>query len=122
MLRGDEVLNLEATLGEMTVATRNIPYQDSLDTDYGLDIRNTPEGGVGVHPIPESPAADAGFEKGQIISAIAGKKVKNVEDFVSQLIDRGFFVGKTVTVTVVMTNEDMSTKPKDIEMKMGGGR
>jgi S1-C subfamily serine protease len=121
ILRGDEQLTLDAVLGDMPIATRNTPYRQMLMSDYGLLLRNTPEGGVGVRQASDA-AADAGFDRGQIISAVAGEAVKDVDEVVSKLIDHGFFVGKTVKVTIVVTSDDMSSKPKDIEMRLNPGK
>jgi S1-C subfamily serine protease len=118
--RGQEELNVQATLGAMTTDIRNEPYRLALTNEYGLLLRNRRDGGVAVLAV-DGTAAEAGFEKGQLFTAVTGEKVATDEDVISKLIDHGFFVGKPVKVTVRLFSEDKGeSTTSDIEMRMGG--
>jgi S1-C subfamily serine protease len=116
VFRGDKELTLSATLDEMPPQTRNYPYKQLLMSEYGLILRDS-DNGVRVRPMDGTPAADAGFERRQTLSAIADQPVKDSDDAVTKLIERGFFSGKAVKVTVVTTTDQTPTK-QEIEMRM----
>jgi len=118
VFRGDEELTLSAKLDEIPIETRNYPYRQLLMGEYGLILRDN-DGAVTVRPIEGTLAANAGFARRQVLSAVAGEAVKSSEEAVTRLIERGFFSGKPVKVTVIVTTDDTSSK-QEIEMRMGG--
>lgn len=120
VLRGEQELSFSAKLDEIPIATRNYPYRQLLGSEYGLILRDG-DGVVTVRPIDGTPAADAGFERRQTLSVVAGEPVKSAEDAVTKLIDHGFFSGKPVKVTVITTTDQTSSK-QEIEMRMTSGK
>jgi membrane-associated protease RseP (regulator of RpoE activity) len=63
---------------------------------------------------PESPAAEAGLESGDVITAINDKEISGLESFVEAV--RGFDPGDEITLTVYRKGEDESL---DVEVVLG---
>ena len=75
------------------------------------------DGGAAVVQISEgSPAAAAGFEKGDVITAIDGDRIESVTDLVATV--RAHAPGETITVTF---ERDGETKEVEVTLSKAGG-
>ncbi len=74
--------------------------------DYGDSANGCKIGGAS----PGSPAAEAGFQKDDIITKIGDKDIKNLYDFMYALQDKK--PGDIVVVKFIRNNKDMETKVK----------
>ena len=68
--------------------------------------------------ISDSPAAECGFEVGQVILSIADQPVDTAGDVITRLIERGLFQGRSVKVTVQDSTEGASPDPTDITFRL----
>jgi S1-C subfamily serine protease len=75
---------------------------------YGLEVE---EGAVVAQVEPDSPAADAGLERGDIITAIDDTAVASFEELAGRIQRQP--VGETVTLTVVRQGEEQQV---DVEL------
>ena len=75
---------------------------------YGLGVE---EGAVVAQVEPDSPAADAGLERGDIITAIDDTAVASFEELAGRIQRQP--VGETVTLTVVRQGEEQQV---DVEL------
>src|SRR5262249_22637575 len=74
------------------------------------------EGGVGIGAvIPNGPAADAGLQSGDVITAVGGKKVASIEEYRSLIAT--FKAGDKVKVSVLRGKE---TKEVEATLAAGG--
>lgn len=81
----------------------------------GVIIKTAESGGVEVEDVtPNGPAATAGIEKEDIITAVAGKKVTDQQSLRAVL--SGFTRGDKVKVTVLRAK-----KSREVEVTLGGG-
>jgi putative serine protease PepD len=77
----------------------------------------TGDGGVAVVKVSEgSPAADAGFEKGDVITAIDGDRIASATDLVATI--RAHSPGDKITVTF---ERDGETKEVEVTLSKAGG-
>jgi serine protease Do len=86
------------------------PITDALQTDYGLPDKN---GGLVQSVEPNSPAAKAGLQPGDVIRKLDGMVMKSNEDVVNNISDRK--VGDVIKVEILRNN---SVK-KTLELKVG---
>lgn len=76
------------------------------------------EGVVIKHVAPDSPADDAGLEPGDVIRAIDGLDVQDVEDLRDAIDDKK--VGDQVTLSVVKNGvENKDASPEDVKVTLG---
>jgi S1-C subfamily serine protease len=85
---------------------------------FGLVCRNTRAGAAIQGVLPESAAAEAGFETGQIVTMIGGKAVNNWNEVAVAASDAGLLLGRRVPFTVVLSGEEQSEAPKAIEVQI----
>lgn len=77
------------------------PVTKDFAQAYGLEGT---EGALVSDVIPDSPAAKAGLQRGDVIKSIAGKKVKDHQDFVMKV--RHHMAGEKVALEVVRRSEE----------------
>lgn len=78
---------------------------DSETAFLGISYEEVDNGVEVIHVVPDSPAADAGLESGDVITAINDTPTNfdNVDDTIA-----GFAVGETISITVVRDDETLT--------------
>ncbi|CAG1004766.1 putative serine protease PepD [Phycisphaerales bacterium] len=99
--RGEDVIQMSVTLGEFPSQSRAREYQQALMGEFGLTLRDTPEGPAVGMVFDELPAAKCGFVSGMRIKSIGGKAVKDANEAVGALLSLGLLAGRTVEVVVI---------------------
>ncbi len=67
-----------------------VSHAYNLGTDHGVVVRDVE---------PSSPAAKAGLQAGDIITAVNGTRIENWNDFVREIVTKK--IGDTITLTIV---------------------
>jgi serine protease Do len=98
------------------VATRSV---GNALLQLGLALRATSEGLEVAQVLGDNAkAAEAGFEKGQLITRVEDVPVKTFNEFAVALMERGLLLGKPVSVTVVSNDADKPSDPKDLVLQV----
>ncbi|MFW5867600.1 MAG: S1C family serine protease, partial [Armatimonadota bacterium] len=85
------------------VATR--PNSEGLANYLGLE---TSEGAIVIQVVPDSPAAEAGLQQGDVILSIDGTQIEGGEGLRSEIFARE--IGDTMTLTVQRGGEQMEVE------------
>ncbi|MBI5666754.1 MAG: PDZ domain-containing protein [Chloroflexi bacterium] len=114
--RGDETLSLDVTLAERPQRTEpdvNIQIMPGMASLFGLRLEQTDEGLVVREVEPDSAAAEAGFEVGDVITKVGDTEIRQPSDILQALtsldtsqpvtveVQRG---GETVTLEISLDN------------------
>ena len=116
VMRNDETMQLTATLGEMPEhpANRMFPFGDfQVQRAYlGVSLESTDDG-VSIAAVSEtSPAAEAGLQVGDIITAVNSEAVAEPADVAAAI--RDLAIGDSVTLSITRDGE-----AQDIEVTLG---
>lgn len=65
-----------------------------------------------------SPAEEAGFRSGQLILAVNDQPVRTLADFYVAALDAGLLQGWVVSITVAEMGDDMTMRPRKIEVQI----
>lgn len=110
--RGDETLSLEATLAERP-AEENQPFDFELNTPFmpgrpllGVTLDDAENGAVITAVTPDSPAAEAGLQEGDVIVRIGETDIANAQEAVDAV--RQHEAGDTVTIEVQREGETLN--------------
>ncbi len=117
VLRGEEEMTFRATLGEMPEEARFAQLRPTLRLEFGLVVGDSEEGPRVSLLQNGSPASRAGFSQGQLILSVGGQSVSDADEVISELQSHGLFLGRSVKVTVVDADEDISPKPKTLTLR-----
>jgi S1-C subfamily serine protease len=119
VLRDDETMQLTATLAEQPERPERgrFPFGEfQMERPYlGVSLESTDDG-VSIAAVSEaSPAAEAGLQEGDIITAVNGEAVEEPADVASAI--RNLAVGDTVTLSITRDGEAQDvTVPLDSMM------
>jgi serine protease Do len=108
----------EVVLGEYPRETLNIDGARLALGRYGLMISADRQNVVVYWVGDDSPAAEAGFERGQVIRRIGAKDVKTDREAYLAFAEQGLLVGRRVPVLVSITAEGSSSTEKTIEAQL----
>lgn len=121
VLRGDEELVFETTLGEMPASARLAQLRPALAEEFGLVVAENGEGlPVVAVIIADSPASRAGFERGMVIESVAGQPVTDADDVVWRLSEAGLFSGRPVRVGVSRLDDNGAASSDVLELRLIG--
>lgn len=110
--RGDETLQLEATLAarpdEQTTRSRLMPRMFGMAEGIllGVRVEQTDEGVIVREVQPDSPAAEAGVQTGDIITRVGDRDIKQVTDILGGLAAAA--PGQPLTVEVSREGETVA--------------
>lgn len=106
--RDDQTLELTVTLGSQPVANQAGQILQIVELQFGLELADSKRGPMVHRVIAASPADTAGLKPGQLILAVDAEATdaKTSGDLALLLRDRGLFRGRTLTLTVVVPDED----------------
>ena len=96
IIAGETVTHAYIGLTMQTVNARNA-FQNNLSVDSGAYVVEVAEGG---------PAAEAGIQEGDVITAIGGEQITSADGAI--LAVRSHSIGETVSVTVMRGDQQMS--------------
>lgn len=98
--RNDELITVQVTVGEMTHERLSMQAVGGVLASLGMGVedgRAGPEVGEVRGWVPTT----AGFERGQVITAVNGRPVSSFEQLCVELVDARFLAGEIVTVRVL---------------------
>ena len=120
--RGGEEQAFTVTLGEMPRAARVQQLKPALFDTFGMAFQDTEDGPAVAILLDETPASRAGFERGHIVTAVAGEAVSDSDEVVGKLQDNGLFAGRPVKVTVRALGEDGSESARELTLRLRSAR
>lgn len=122
--RGDETLTLDVTLAERPQQEPevNIQIMPGMVAMFGLNVEQTDEGLVVRQVTPDSPAAEAGFEVGDVISKIGDTEINEASDALGIL--RDLDTSEPLAVEVQRNGETVTLEIslEDLMMPLGQGQ
>jgi S1-C subfamily serine protease len=117
VIRGQDKLTIEATLGEMPDLARATLFDRRLRERFGVVLAASTSGVVVEAISSDGSAAACGLRRGDIIEAIDGGLVGTVEQALLRLDETGLFVGRGVDVRVRTPGEDQQSNPRSITLR-----
>lgn len=107
--RGDETLQLSATLAEHPAARQNFEFQLPEFVGrpmLGVSLEDGENGAVIREVVSDSPAEAAGLQVDDVITSINDTQIANAQDAVDAISD--FEAGDTITLTVTRGDETLT--------------
>lgn len=99
--RSGEVIEVPVLLGDLAQTNVGLRDAELAVQAFGLMCQEI-RGGVALAQVePDSPAALAGFRRGQVIIRVESDAVDDAEDFLTNLASNGFMNGRAMKITVV---------------------
>jgi S1-C subfamily serine protease len=85
---------------------------------YGLLVRSSEEGPFVSRVVDDSPAAEAGFKRGQIILKVGESDVKGPSAVYLAAAEQGLLVGKRLQFTIADVGSDQAGAPRAIDVQV----
>lgn len=118
--RDGDTQTIEVTLDEMPQDLLARSAITQIPMRLGMQLSNRPGQGATVTGVmPRLPAAQAGFETGQVVRRVGEQRVRTVEQALLAMLEEGLLLGRTVEVTVeVPEPEEGESSTKTINIRM----
>ena len=105
--RGDELINLDVTLGKMRDEVLARRILQPIQIQMGMFLQGNEDRRLEVRQIWNGlPGAEAGFKFGDVIERINGKDYDGYFSFFVMLADEGILTGETIEFAVRSRGED----------------
>jgi len=119
LYRDGEPRTVRVVLGELPDHVLGARARRPIMFQLGMQISNGPNGPVVRSVSASSPADRIGFESGQEILSVGGRRVENFGDVFTLLTSNGLLAAKNVEVLVRSRTEDGGVDEKILNVKLG---